>query len=440
MGKFEGGTAMAQYKKLTAILVALVLVLVGCGGEGDSNDAGSSDNAGSSGDSVVIEFWHGHTGPDGKVMADLVNEFKQSHPNIQINIQSIPWDELFTKAQLAVRSGSGGPDLVSMPLDRMISYKDTLFKPIDDLVEGNIQEADFDPNLWSKTFFDGKQYGVPLDTHPYVLFYRPDLLEEAGLDPLPKDRPLTREEFETYAQSLTTDSVRGFAFKQIAHHSLWDYWGFFLQNGGQLYNNDQTESAFKSEAATKTLEYLISLRDDLKVVPEEPLDWGTAFSQFNAGSVAMLMHGSWLIPGLEESGTPYETAMVPQLGDGDYAAFANMHVFAFTRKDGTKTQAALEFVKWVETEEIATKWGTGSGNVPAHLKAREKYGENEKLKPLAKTAEMMKGQLFMYPYNENGETIVYKHIVPALEGVYNGTYGIDEAVDFIHDGINQALR
>ena len=36
---------------------------------------------------------------------------------------------------------------------------------------------------------DGKQYAVPFDTHPIVLYYNKDLLEKAGLlgeDGLPK--------------------------------------------------------------------------------------------------------------------------------------------------------------------------------------------------------------------------------------------------------------
>ncbi|MDB5055344.1 MAG: transporter substrate-binding protein [Bacilli bacterium] len=425
---------------INLFVIVFMSIMAGCS-SGQSNlktNVNSSDSSKVEG-KVTIEFWNGHTGPDGKVMASLVKDFEQSHPNIQINIQSLPWDELFTKAQLAIKSGSG-PDLVTMPFDRMISYKDSMFKPIDDLVKGNINMADFDKNLWSKTLFDGKQYGIPLDTHPYVLYYRPDLFKKAGLELLPKDRPITKEEFEKDAKALTSDTVKGFAFKQTAIHSFWDFWGFFLQNGGTLYNSDQTKSEFNSKAAKETLQYLISLQDDKKVVPEGVMDWKTAFSRFNEGSVAMLLHGSWLIPALEESKTPYETAMVPQLGSGDYAAFANMHVFAFTRSDEVKTKAAMEFVQWVETTENAAKWGMGSGNVPAQLKAREKYAENPKLQPIAKTAEMMKGKLFMNPYNKKGDTMIYKYIVPSLEGVYSKTMTIDQALGNIDKGINESLK
>jgi multiple sugar transport system substrate-binding protein len=429
--------------KGVSLLTSLALTVVtGCSSSTSNSSQGSdhSSQTNGSGKQVVVDFWNGHTGPDGKVMGQLVDEFQKSHPDIKINVQVLPWDEMFTKAQLAAKGGSG-PDLVTLPLDRMIVYKDTLFKPVDDLVKGNINAADFDPNLWDKTFFDKKQYGIPLDTHPYALYYRKDLVEKAGLPPLPKDRPLTREEFEKYAKALSQGDVKGFAFKQTAVHAWWDTEGFLLQNGGSVLNADQTKSQFNSPAAKEVIQYLTGLRDNLKVTPSETLDWKTAFARFNDGKVAMLLHGSWLIPGLEESKVPYDTAMVPQLfTKSDYSTFANMHMFAFTRKDDAKTKAAMEFVKWIEQTENATKWGKGAGNVPANLKARAEYAKDPKFAPLAKTAEMMKGKLFMYPYNKNNDTMVYKTIIPNLEAIYNGSTPLDDGLKQIDDGINQVLK
>ncbi|WP_102348397.1 ABC transporter substrate-binding protein [Bacillus sp. Marseille-P3661] len=419
------------------VLIFTLAIFTGCSSESSdsqANDAGSDESV------TTIEFWHGHTGPDGKVMEELVRAFEEEHPEIKVNTQSLPWGELFTKAQLAIKGGSG-PDMMSIPIDRVFLYKDTLVKPVDDLInESAIKAENFDQYLWDKTFFDGKQYGVPLDSHPYVLYYRPDLVEKAGLEPLPKDRPLTREEFEEYATALTTDSQKGFAYKQTAHHTWWDIWSLFLQAGGSLYNEDQTESNFDSPATKKAIDYLLYLKNDLQVTPPTNLDWTTAFSYFNDGQVAMLMHGSWLIPGLEESGTEYDTAMVPQFFEEDYGVFANMHTLTLTRSDEAKAKAAFTFIEWVEQEENATAWGVGSGNVPANLAARENYSEEDKLKPLAEMANLMKGKLFMNPYTEKDETILYKHMVPNLEGIYNETISIEEGIKKIDEAINQELQ
>ncbi len=55
---------------------------------------------------------------------------------------------------------------------------------------GPVGEARFAPATWDAVHVDGKQYAVPFDTHPIVLYYNKDKLAAAGLigdDGLPKD-------------------------------------------------------------------------------------------------------------------------------------------------------------------------------------------------------------------------------------------------------------
>ena len=52
-----------------------------------------------------------------------------------------------------------------------------------------LSEASFAPATWDAVNVDGKQYAVPFDTHPIVLYYNKDKLAAAGLigdDGLPK--------------------------------------------------------------------------------------------------------------------------------------------------------------------------------------------------------------------------------------------------------------
>src|SRR6185503_21298766 len=60
----------------------------------------------------------------------------------------------------------------------------------DDMKTLGFAEKDFAPAIWNAVHFDGKQYAVPLDTHPIVLYYNKDKLAKAGLigdNGLPKD-------------------------------------------------------------------------------------------------------------------------------------------------------------------------------------------------------------------------------------------------------------
>ena len=42
-------------------------------------------------------------------------------------------------------------------------------------------QGDFAAATWDAVTIEGKQYAVPLDTHPIVLYYNKDLLEKAGM-------------------------------------------------------------------------------------------------------------------------------------------------------------------------------------------------------------------------------------------------------------------
>ena len=45
------------------------------------------------------------------------------------------------------------------------------------------EKENYNENAWENANKLGKQYGVPFDTHPLLLFYNKDMFIKAGLDP-----------------------------------------------------------------------------------------------------------------------------------------------------------------------------------------------------------------------------------------------------------------
>lgn len=417
------------------IVIVLIVSLTACSNNKNTNNSTNTKNTKEA--KITIQFWNGHTGPDGEVMNKLVKEFESTHPNIQIDVQSMAWDQLFTKIDLALSKGSG-PDLITLPADRIIENADKILKPINDLVKTNFNKSDFDSSLWNLTIYNGKQYGIPLDTHPYVLYYRKDIFDKNKIK-ISNDKPMTKEEFLKIGEKLTNKSsgTYGFVFKDLGVHAVWDTWSIFVQTGGQIWGKDGENPQLNSNDMINTISFLRSLQG--KISPDQLVDWQTAYTMFVNGKAAMLMHGSWLIPALKKVNIPWGVTMVPQIFNNE-KAFANMHLFGFTRLDKKRTDAALEFVKWVETKDKALEWGLGSGNVPALLSAREEYAKNSLLSPIAKTAELNKDNLFMSPYIKNDTTIIYKYIQPTLESIYKDkTININDAMTKLNDEVKNAI-
>ena len=79
-------------------------------------------------------------------------------------------------------------------------------RPLDDLLDlGEVDVADFHPAGWRGVHFAGRPFGVPLQTTPELLFYRKDLLADAGLSP-----PRTTIETLQVARALHDPAKRRF--------------------------------------------------------------------------------------------------------------------------------------------------------------------------------------------------------------------------------------
>ena len=78
--------------------------------------------------------------------------------------------------------------------------------PVDDLID-DIGRDKFSKTALSEGEKDGECYSLPLYSHAQVMWYRKDLLEEAGLSV-----PKTWDEFAEAAKTLTKDGVFGCSF------------------------------------------------------------------------------------------------------------------------------------------------------------------------------------------------------------------------------------
>ena len=86
------------------------------------------------------------------------------------------------------------PDLFYLQAEFADAWiEDGLLEPLDPYFAGNPEfdtEPFFDP-LIQAFEFEGQTYGLPKDASPLALFYNPDMLEAAGVEP-----PTTWEELD----------------------------------------------------------------------------------------------------------------------------------------------------------------------------------------------------------------------------------------------------
>ncbi|MBZ0306143.1 MAG: extracellular solute-binding protein, partial [Anaerolineae bacterium] len=210
-------------------------------------------------DDLVIDFWHGLTGPDGAFLEEMVNTYNETNEdNIFVRLNVFHWDVFFDRWVASVAAGDP-PDVVIYHINEMPQYAEAgVVVPIDDLAaEVGINMDEYSETVKQMSSWDGSLYGIPLDIHPIAMYYNVDMVEAAGLDP--NAPPTNAEELLTWAKTLTKDGVYGISAPatNVMTFRLW--WGLIFQNGGSFISDDMTEITVNSPEAAEALQFMRDL-------------------------------------------------------------------------------------------------------------------------------------------------------------------------------------
>jgi multiple sugar transport system substrate-binding protein len=215
---------------LACALVAVAALGVGCGSD-DSDDDGAAE----SGEPVTLTVWNfGYFSDGGKEVWDqLDSKFEKANPDIKIQHEGIPYENLYVKLRGTI-AARRGPDLVTLfPGAFAGDYRDGL-APLDEYITD--EQKDENP-LWKTSQSpDGKTYAVPTSVYGYYLTFNKELFEKAGLDP--EAPPTTDQELLDACGALRDAGIEPLAAGWRDGYLL--EWYLFVY-GGQLLSPEDTE-------------------------------------------------------------------------------------------------------------------------------------------------------------------------------------------------------
>ena len=108
---------MRKPMTFAATAAATLVALAGCaGGTAPQTQAPTDPSSGAPapGETVKIDFWHGYTEADGKVLDSIVQAFNDSQDEVEITPTTKPWATLLDSLLPALTAGNG-PQLVALP-------------------------------------------------------------------------------------------------------------------------------------------------------------------------------------------------------------------------------------------------------------------------------------------------------------------------------------
>jgi multiple sugar transport system substrate-binding protein len=355
-----------------ALGVGISLAACSSGSTGGGGGGGAGVQSGTyKGPKVTVTFWNGWTGGDQQtILAKLISDFNASHKKIVIKAVPLQWADISAKMPLAIKAGKG-PDLTVAHGDDIATYAaQGLLVKSDAIVKDlGYSASDFPPGLFDHNVYQGAQYGIPWSVTPLGLYANKSVLKKAGLDTaaLPTDKASYLKALDALkGKGIQGEWVDGFVFT-----GTFEFESLLWQYGGDLFNKDASKATFNSPAGVKALTWMVDLikkgHSPAKVAQDGNIN------ALIAGKTAFNWNGIWQTSNTALKKDDWTAAAVPQIGD-QKAVWSSSTDWAFVNNKGqdkNKTQAAAEFVKWMNEHSMV--WA-GGGELPAANKVRNDAG------------------------------------------------------------------
>ena len=121
-------------------------------------------------------------GREGEVVQQMVPEFERRVPSVRVRVQQIPWSAAHEKL-LTAYVGHAMPDVVQLGntwLPELVAVE--AIEPLDPWMAGStaVRPDEYFAGVFDADVIDGVTFGVPWYVDTRVLFYRSDVLSEAG--------------------------------------------------------------------------------------------------------------------------------------------------------------------------------------------------------------------------------------------------------------------
>jgi multiple sugar transport system substrate-binding protein len=292
--------------------------------------------------------------PYGELLKQSIPLFEKN-TGIKVNVESLQESQLTQKLTTEFATKSSTVDVfMTRPLQegKMFS-KNGWYAPLT-----GYDFADYPKNIMNAASFGGKAYIVPLVTEWQVLYYRKDLLQQAGLKV-----PTNFDELEAAAQKLNSESVAGFASRGKGAAAVTQVSSYIFNYGGQYL--DKGTAVFNSKPAIDAVRYYGKLLGNYGPKGVTSMSWENIMPLFQAGKVAMWTDASVFYGQVvDQSKTQipvanFDIANFPA-GPKTNAPFIVSSWGISVASQSKKKDMAMKFLNWASSKEMAIKGMMGN--------------------------------------------------------------------------------
>ncbi|RUS48527.1 sugar ABC transporter substrate-binding protein [Cohnella sp. AR92] len=281
-------------------------------------------------DRVTLRFTYWGSVEEKKAIENALARFTKEYPWIAVDPIQLPNSDYNTKI-MAMSASNEEPDIGYMTTELGEAFaRQGKFLNLYELLERDkeLKKEDFLDYLWYKSS-PGFAWGISTAAESFGLYYRKDLLEEAGVLPPPAraEEAWDWDRFIHEARKLTLDrSGRnaldpGFDKNHIARYGvMFETWSeplnnFIFGNGGDWVSSDGTRFTLNEPEAAEAIQKLAELVNVYHVAPSpyESKSLPAMSIALQSGLAAMIVDGQWTNLDLGKAKVDYDIGVLPKL-------------------------------------------------------------------------------------------------------------------------------
>jgi multiple sugar transport system substrate-binding protein len=317
----------------------------------------------SRGDDGTVRFWA--MGREGEVAAELLGGFERENPGLRLRIEQLPWSAAHEKL-LTAFAGDATPDVAQLGntwLPEFVALG--AVEPLGARLQGSTEIApgDYFTGIWDTNVVDGQVWGLPWYVDTRLLFYRRDLLAQAGFDAPPRRWDEWLQQLEAIKR-LVGPSRFGVLLPLNEYDPLV---ALSLQQGEPLLRDGGRFGNFRSAGFRRTLDFYLSMYERKLAPPASSNEIANVWNEFARGYFSFYITGPWNIgefkrrlpPALQSS---WMTAPLPGPGGPgvSIAGGSSLAIFARSRRK----PAAWKLVEYLSRPAVQQRFHAITGNLP----------------------------------------------------------------------------
>ncbi|WP_284646685.1 ABC transporter substrate-binding protein [Paenibacillus silviterrae] len=330
----------------------MLIVLSACSA---TNDSASKNTGAKFADNTITAYMG--KGPASEVIKSLLPEF-EARTGLKVDLQIFSNEQLSRKLSVQLDADSSNPDIIMLrPLEELKLFnKNGWLQPLDEYVH---KDADYDYGDFSKSAIDsttdnGKLLSIPLSTEQQILYYRKDLLRNAGISV-----PRTLDELEEAAKKLhdPQGGVYGFVARGQKNALVTQLSSFIYSEGGDFQQG--WKATLDSAETISGITRYVNLLKNYGPPGVMNMGWPQAVGVFAQGKAAFLTDASAIY---SAAANPDKSPIADEVG---YAMFPagksgarpyNVTAWGIAINAASDNKdAAWSFIRWATSKELVMK-------------------------------------------------------------------------------------